>query len=153
MAKRLPLESILGPIRIFLNVFGIEFGAKKKDLSAEFSRQIRSLYKLLWLLISMQYALYTLTHLAFPVLVSSFLNSVKGVRSQMNSVAAFLGHFNRICTIITCHCMLLFNLEKVTNIFISVNTFLADTNWRRFSILGIVGISLSVGLYITYNLA
>ncbi len=148
MAKTLLLESILGPIRIFLNVFGLEFGAKKKNSSVQFSRQIGIFWKLLWLFISFQYALYTLTQLAFPVLVFSFLNSVKGVRSQINSVAAFLAHFNRVCTIIACHWMLLFNLEKVTNIFITVNTFLADTNWRRFSILGIVGISLSVGLYI-----
>lgn len=134
---------ILGPIRIFMNVFGLEFGTNQKNHFC--INRIKIFWTLMWLVISFQYALYTLTQLAFPNLINSFLNSVKGVRSQINSVAIFLGHVNGVSTVIICHWILLFNLQKVTKIVITVGTFVHDhTNWRRFSILGIIGISLSV---------
>jgi len=136
---------ILGPIPIFMNVFGLEFGTNQKNLPHFCINRIRIFWSLIWLVISFQYALYTLTQLAFPNLIYSFLNSVKGVHSQINSVAIFLGHVNGVSTVIICHWMLLFNLQKVTKIVITVGTFAHDhTDWRRFSILGILGISLSV---------
>lgn len=136
---------ILGPIPIFMNVFGLEFGTNQKNLPHFCINRIRIFWSLIWLVISFQYALYTLTQLAFPNLIYSFLNSVKGVHSQINSVAIFLGHVNGVYAVIICHWMLLFNLQKVTKIVITVGTFPHDhTDWRRFSILGILGISLSV---------
>ena len=137
------LESILRPIRAFLNIFGVDFGANKKHPLYQFSKQIKSLWTLLWLVISLQYAIYTLTQLAFPNLIYSLLT--KGVLSQMNSFNAFLSHVNLASTVVICHWVLLFNLRKVSNIFITTSTFRNDKiNWRRFSILGIIGICLSV---------
>ncbi len=142
-AMEAKIESILHPIRTFLNIFGLDFGAKKKNPLYQFSKQIRILWTLLWLAISLQYAVYTLTQQAFPNLIYSLLT--KGLLSQMNSFNAFLSHVNLVSTVVVCHWMLLFNLQKVSNIFITTNTFLNDKiNWRCFSILAIIGICLSV---------
>jgi len=138
------VEFILHPLRTFLKIFGLDLGANQKTCS-QFSQRFGFLWTFLWVVISLQYALYTLIKLAIPNLIHSLYISVKGVGSQINVVTAFLAHVNGVSAVIICHWRLLFNLPKVSNIIIATDTFLNDHNyWRRFSILGIIGIVLSV---------
>lgn len=145
------LKPILYPICIFFTVFGLpnEITGTKNSRSLT-QLIICQMWKLFCVLISFQCCLYTLSYLAYPVLVFSLLNSVKGFRSQMNSVAAFLSHTNAAVTVFICHSILLFKLHNGINNFIEANKTVSVINTnklRRISILGIVDIILSVSIF------
>ena len=145
------LQSIVRPICIFFTVFGLHSEIiENKNPRILIQLLLCKMWKLLCLLISFQCCMYTLTQLAYPVFVFSLLNSVKGFRSQMNSVAAFLSHSNAGLTVLICHSILLFKLRNGIKSFIEANKTVSTINpWklRCLSILGIVGIILSVKMF------
>lgn len=128
-----------------------------RDIENKFEvkkRWVTKSWRLLSFLVNLQCGIYVLSQLAVPTLISSFLTSVKGIRSQMSNLAAFLAHSNLSITGFISHFLLILIMPRtIQQLLTSLAPIHLQLNsvklakLRRFSIAVIIYIILGV-LYI-----
>lgn len=104
------------------------------------------LWMLIFFLVNLLSGAYVFSQLAIPTLILSFMTSVKGVRSQMSSFAAFLDHVNLSVIGLLIHFLLILTMPRTIDQMLTtlapVHLPLDSTNklvkLRRFSIATII---------------
>lgn len=153
------LRSII-PFSKFLKVtIGLDLFRNVENRKLEIKKRwITKSWRLLSFLVNLQCGLYVFSQLAIPTLIFSFMTSVKGTRSQMSNLAAFLAHSNLSIIGLISHFLLILTMPRTIQHLL---TTLAPvrlqldsvklTKFRRFSIATIVYIILAV-LYVHQQL-
>ncbi len=117
---------------------------------------IIKLWRLIFFLANLLSGVYVFSQLAVPTLISSFMASVKGVRSQMSSFAAFLDHTNLSIIGLLIHFLLILTMPRTIDQMLTtlspVRLPSDSTNklakLRRFSIATIIYIISGVDIKI-----
>ncbi len=128
-----------------------------RDIENKFEikkRWVTKSWRILSFLVNLQCGIYVFSQLAVPTLISSFMTSVKGIRSQMSNLAAFLAHSNLSITGLISHFLLIVRMPRTIQQLLAtlapIHLQLDSVKLvklRRFSIAAIIYISLGV-LYI-----
>lgn len=117
------------------------------------------IWKLIFFLANLVSGVYVFSQMAVPTLISSFMTSVKGVRSQMSSLAAFLDHTNLSIIGLLVHFLLILTMPRTIDQMLStlapvrLPSDLANklTKLRRFSIATIIYIITGVNIIALSN--
>ena len=109
MEMAIKTGNIPAHLELFLRIFGLVDIVQNPNGKRD--QLLIGSWTLFWLLLNVQSLVYFFVKLALPALKQVFLENVKGVRSQMSSLAAFLAHTTPAAAGLICHSILILMLR------------------------------------------
>ena len=98
-------------LETFLRIFGLLDLDIQRSSNKKWNEFLSRMWTIFWFLLNVQSFFYYFVTMALPDFNEAFQGNVKGVRSQMSCLAAFLAHTIRAATGLTCHLILILTLR------------------------------------------